>query len=107
MILVLSSEGSPGTGSEVSGALAEIDQICFRSAKSNETVLEWISTEPFERIIVLIPAEGINPFALSRSLKRAKGPKLVLTGQLRPYYRYWAERSGCLTAGSIQAALET
>ena len=107
MILVLSSEGSPGTSAEVSASVVEQKQISFRSADSNETVLEWISNESFERIIVLIPAEGINPFALSRTLKHTKGPKLVLAGQLRPYYRYWAERSGCLTAGSIQAALET
>ena len=107
MILVLSSDDSQGTGTGVSDSLTDNQQIKFRSATSNEAVLDWVSAESFERIIVMVPFEGINPFALSRSLKRVRGPKLVLAGQMRPFQRFWAERCGCQTAQSLQAALET
>ncbi len=102
MILILSPpEGDPD-GEE----LDRNGGVTRRPAGDVEDVLDWIATESFERIVVPWPCPGFNPFSLSRRLRRFGGPPVVLTGELRPDTRFWAERNGCLVADRLGAALE-
>ena len=59
-----------------------------------------------QRVVACLPLPGINPFALSRALRRDDGPQLWLVGVLRRDQRFWAERCGCRVVERLEQALE-
>lgn len=81
-------------------------QVSHRDAENVDTVLEWIESEPVEKIVIPYPAiEPVNPFALARRLKAIHGPPVVLAGELRLDTQFWAERNGCEVARSVKDAI--
>lgn len=81
-------------------------KVSHRDAESVDAVLEWIESEPVEKIVIPFPAsESINPFALARRLKAIHGPPVVLAGELRLDTQFWAERNGCEVARSVEDAI--
>jgi hypothetical protein len=82
------------------------NQVSHRAAESIDDVLEWIESEPVERIVIPYPAdEAVNPFALARRLKTIHGPPVVLVGEIRLDTQFWAERNGCEVARSVKDAI--
>jgi hypothetical protein len=82
------------------------NQVSHRDAESIDAVLEWIESEPVEKIVIPFPVdEALNPFSLARRLRAIHGPPVVLAGELRLDTQFWAERNGCEVARSVEDAI--
>ena len=80
-------------------------EIVILRAEGTDEVLDTLTVQPYERIVVDGLDAGINPFDLARRLREHDAPPLVLAGELRDDQRFWAERNGCHQAKDLDEAL--